>query len=144
VDYAWTGWRRFKEIPLTFKGAAAANSRVLIEDYNNTSALRMGVQRSFASGASLRGGWSGVASAAPDETVTPLLPEQDRSYASIGGELPFMKRWAVEGTYLMVMAPGKRGRIVERATRSQTATQLNTGVYTLDAHVFSFSLKGNF
>ena len=144
VDYAWTGWRRFKEIPLTFKGPAAANSRVLIQDYNNTSALRMGVQRSFASGASLRAGWSGVASAAPDETVTPLLPEQDRAYGSIGGEWPFMKNWAIEGTYLKVMAPGKRGRIVERGSRSQTATQVNTGVYTLDAHVFSFSIKGNF
>lgn len=144
VDYAWTGWRRFKELPVTFKGPASANSRVLIEDYNNTSAVRMGVQRSFTNGASVRGGWSGVASAAPDETVTPLLPEQDRAYASIGGEWPFMDNWAIEGTYLRVMAPGKRGRIVERGSRNQTATQLNTGVYSLDAHVLSFSIKGNF
>lgn len=144
ADYAWTGWRRFKELPVTFKGAAAANSRVLIEDYNNTSALRVGAQRSFTGGAQLRLGFSGVASAAPDETVTPLLPEQDRSYASIGGAYPITKNLTIEGAYLRVMAPGKRGRVDERTLRTQTALALNTGKYELDANVFSISLKANY
>jgi long-chain fatty acid transport protein len=143
ADYAWTGWRRFKELPVTFTGPASASSRILFEDYNNTSALRVGAQRSFTGGASVRLGFSGVASAAPDETVTPLLPEQDRAYLSIGGEYPITKAWSIEGAYLKVMAPGKRGRITERTLRTQTATQLNTGVYELNANVFSVSIKGS-
>jgi len=144
ADYAWTGWRSFKELPVTFLGPANVSSRVLIEDYNNTSAFRLGAQRSFTGGAQLRFGFSGVASAAPAETVTPLLPEQDRAYASIGGAYPITSRITIEGAYLNVMASGKRGRIVERSLRTQTAKQLNTGKYELNAHVFSFSLKANY
>jgi long-chain fatty acid transport protein len=76
--------------------------------------------------------------------VTPLLPEQDRAYVSIGGGYPLTQRITVEGAYLSVIAGGRRGRIVERANRGQTASQLNTGVYELDAHVLSISLKANF
>lgn len=144
ADYAWTGWRRFNELPVEFQGAASASNRVLIEDYNNTSAIRLGAQRTFTGGAELRLGFSGVASAAPDETVTPLLPEQDRAYGSIGAAYPVTSRITLEGAYLKVFAGGKRGRIIERSSRSQTAAQLNSGVYELDANVFSFSLKAIF
>lgn len=142
ADYAWTGWKRFNELPVDFGGPAP--DRVLIEDYNNTSALRVSAQRAFMNGAQLRLGYSGVASAAPDETVTPLLPEQDRAYGSIGGSYPITSNLTIEGAFLRVFAPGKRGRIVERTARSQTATQLNTGVYDLTANVFSFSIKANY
>jgi len=144
ADYAWTGWKRFKELPITFLGAANVSNRVLLEDYNNTSTLRLGAQRDFVSGAALRFGFSAVASAAPDETVTPLLPEQDRAYVSIGGSYPFMQRYAIEGAYLRVMGPGKRGRVDERTARTQTAVQLNTGKYELSANVFSVSLKATY
>jgi long-chain fatty acid transport protein len=144
LDYAFTGWQSFKELPVSFQGPASSSNRVLIEDYNNTSAIRLGAQRSFASGAQLRLGFSGVASAAPDETVTPLLPEQNRAYASIGGAYPVTSRITLEGAYLNVMAAGKRGRIVERPLRTQSAASLNSGVYDLNAHVFSFSLRANY
>jgi len=144
ADYSWTGWRRFNELPIEFQGPASVSNRVLLENYNNTSAIRLGAQRSFTNGAQLRAGFSGVASAAPDETVTPLLPEQDRSYATIGGAYPFMGHYAIEAAYLKVTAPGKRGRIDERTSPSQTAVQLNSGKYELSANVFSISLKANF
>ena len=143
VDYAWTGWKRFNELPVNFSNASTPD-RVLIEDYNHSSALRVGAQRGFTNGAQFRLGFSGVASAAPDETVTPLLPEQDRSYASIGGSYPLTGNLAIEGAYLRVMAAGKRGRIIERTARTQTASQLNSGVYDLSANVFSVSLKANY
>ncbi|HJQ21160.1 MAG TPA: outer membrane protein transport protein [Gemmatimonadaceae bacterium] len=144
ADYTFTGWRRFKELPIEFQGPASVSNRVLIEDYNNSSSVRLGAQRSFTSGAQLRVGFAGVASAAPDETVTPLLPEQDRTYASIGGAYPFMGHYAIEAAYLKVFAPGKRGRIDERTARTQTAAQLNSGVYELNANVFSISLKASY
>lgn len=145
LDYAWVGWRRFKELPVTFLGAANGSNRALIEDYNNSSAIRVGAQRTFpGNGAQLRFGYSGVASAAPDETVTPLLPEQDRAYGAFGGSYPITKMLTVEAGYLRVFAPGKRGRIVERASRNQTATSLNTGKFELSANVLTFSLKANY
>lgn len=144
ADYTWTGWRRFDELPIEFTGPASVSNRVLIEDYNNTSSVRLGAQRSFTGGAQLRLGFAGVASAAPDETVTPLLPEQDRSYVTLGGSYPFMDRFTVEAAYLRVMTPGRRGRVDERNSRTIVASQINSGKYDLSANVFSIGLKASY
>ena len=141
VDYAWVGWRSFKELPVDFQGAAP--DRLLFEDYNNTSSIRLGVDYRFTNGAALRGGFAAAASAAPDATVTPLLPEQDRSYGAIGGGYPITSRLTIDGAYMKIFTPGRRGRLDERATRAQTAEQLNNGSYTLRANIFSLSLKAS-
>jgi long-chain fatty acid transport protein len=144
-DYAWVGWKRFDVLPVTFKGPASGNSRTLIEKYNNSSAIRLGAEYTIPTeGWKLRAGYAGIASAAPPETVTPLLPEQDRNYFTAGVGIPFMKTFALDASYAHVFTPGARGRIVERTSLNQTADQLNTGVYTLSANIFSFTIKANF
>lgn len=161
VDYDWTGWRKFKELPVNFArdsiptfcttGAPTATcdydvlDRSLIEDYNNTSSIRIGAERTLKSGWLVRLGFAGVASAAPDETVTPLLPEQDRTYWTLGTAIPLLKdRATIDAAYGFVLGTGRRGRLDERAARSVTASQINSGVYDLSAHVLSISLKANF
>jgi long-chain fatty acid transport protein len=141
VDYAWVGWRSFKELPVDFQGGAT--DRVLLENYNNTSSLRIGGDYRFTNGAAVRAGFAAAASAAPDVTVTPLLPEQDRSYGSIGGEYPITSRISVDGAYMRIHTPGRRGRLDERTSASQTAEQLNNGSYSLRANIFSLSLKAS-
>jgi long-subunit fatty acid transport protein len=76
-------------------------------------------------------------------TVTPLLPEQDRSYATIGGSYPLTRTLTVDGAYMRIFTPGRRGRLDERAP-GQTAEQLNIGSYTLRANIVSLSLKASF
>lgn len=144
VDYAWTGWKNLNQIVINFQGQAP--DATLIQDYNHSSAIRVSAEYALQQiqGAKLRAGFSGAATAAPDETVTPLLPEQDRNYITIGAGLPVWRAWAIDAAYARVNTPGRRGRIVERASRTQTAAQLNSGVYTLGANVFSVSLKGSF
>ena len=141
VDYAWVGWKSFKQLPVDFEGGAT--DRVLFEDYNNTSSFRLGVDHRFTNGAALRGGFAAAAAAAPDVTVTPLLPEQDRTYGTIGGGYPITSRLTVDGAYMKIFTPGRRGRLDERSARSQTAEQLNNGSYTLRANIFSLSLKAS-
>jgi long-chain fatty acid transport protein len=141
VDYAWVGWKSFKELPVDFQGGAT--DRILYENYNNTSSIRLGLEHRYASGAAIRAGFAAAASAAPDVTVTPLLPEQDRAYGSIGGAYPITKSLVLDGAYSRIFTPGRRGRIDERATLSQTAGQLNIGSYTLRANIFSLSLKAS-
>jgi long-chain fatty acid transport protein len=147
-DYQWTGWKKFKELPVSFfRPSAAPNtalSRVLIEDYNNTSAFRVGAERAFTNKATLRLGAAGATQAAPDATVTPLLPEQPRTYLSIGGSYPIAGNLTLDGAYMNIMTPGRRGRTDERASRSIDATTLNSGVYSLTAHILSLSLKASF
>jgi len=141
LDYAWVGWKAFKELPVDFQGGAT--DKVLLENYNNTSALRLGVEHRYTSGAAIRVGGAATASAAPDITVTPLLPEQDRAYLSLGGRYPINKTFAVDGAYSHIFTPGRRGRIDERTAPTQTADQLNTGAYSLHANIFSISLRAS-
>jgi len=142
ADVAWVGWRVFNTLPVNFTNDAL--DRTLIENYNNTTAIRLGAEYTIPTdGWKLRAGFMGVASAAPAETVTPLLPEQDRAYWTFGASVPLMTRFGLDLGYVHVSTPGARGRIGDR-TLSQTADQVNTGVYDISANVFSFTLRANF
>ena len=142
-DYEYVGWKSFKTLPVTFAGSAP--SRVIQEDYNNTSSLRFGLEHRTEGGFALRGGLAAATSAAPDETVTPLLPEMDRGYGMLGAGIPF-GRFGLDAAYAHIFTSGRRGRIDERATGSTSAQALalNSGFYTLNANIFSLSLKANF
>ncbi|MEO8335880.1 MAG: outer membrane protein transport protein [bacterium] len=144
VDYAYVGWRSFNALPVDFQGTAP--DRVLQEDYNNTSSIRFGAERRFMGGKALRLGFTAATSAAPPETVTPLLPEQDRELAMIGGALPLFSGLVLDATYSHIFTPGSRGRIDERTPMmtSAQALALSSGAYTLNANIFSFSLKYSF
>jgi hypothetical protein len=50
----------------------------------------------------------------------------------------------IEGGYVLVTTPGRRGRTVERTSESQSAAQLNSGKYSLTANIFALSLKASF
>jgi len=143
LDYANIFWTKFKELPVTFKGPAAASSRVLIEDYKNSTAVRASVEQDLGI-AALRAGFSWVKTPAPDETVTPLLPDQDRRNYAFGFGVPFGNRFTLDGSYLKVDTQGRRGRIVERPSRSLSAAALNSGFYRLDANIYSISLKASY
>ena len=141
-DYAWVNWKAFDKLPITFAGPAPSDT--LLEKYNNSSAIRLGVEYTIPTdGWKLRAGFAGVASAAPPETVTPLLPDQDRTYWNVGVGIPLGKTLTLDGTYSHVATSGARGRIVER-TAAQTADQVNSGVFTLSANIFSVTFKANF
>jgi long-chain fatty acid transport protein len=143
VDYAWVGWSKFDVLDLRFTDSTL--NRKLIEDYKNTSAIRLGAEYTMpGNGWKLRGGFVGVAGAAPEETVTPLLPEQDRNYYTLGVGLPLTSTFGLDASYAYIKTPGARGRIVERTSETQTAAQLNSGVYGLTANIFSITLKASF
>lgn len=143
ADYAMIGYKSFKQLPIDFSNSATPD-RTLIEDYNNSSSIRLGAEYTFANKARVRGGFAGVTRAAPDATVTPLLPEQDRANYSLGATYPLWRGLMIEGGYVLVTTPGRRGRIDPRTSESQSAAQLNTGVYSLTANIFALSLKSSF
>ena len=144
MDYAYVGWKSFNQLPVNFQGPAP--SKVLQEDYNNTSSIRLGAEHRYSGGAALRAGYSASTSAAPPETVTPLLPEMDRQLGMIGGYLPLTGGLGIDAAYSHVFGPGSRGRIDERAANSTSvqALALNSGWYALSANIWSFSLKYSF
>jgi len=148
VDAERIGWSKFATLPVTFNGPAKASSRTLIENYHDSWSYRFGaehtVQTGTLTGWSGRVGYSYAQSPAPDETVTPLLPDMNRRNASFGLGIPFGPKYALDASYLHVSTGGRRGRIVERTSTAQTAQQLDSGVYDLSANVFAVALRANF
>jgi len=142
VDGAFVQWEAFDVLPVEFEGGAPDDE--LIEDYENSLGVRAGIEHRFQFGFAGRAGFSYAQTPAPDETVTPLLPDMDRYNFGLGAGIPLGTRYAVDLGYLRVETRGRRGRIVERDDRAQTAEQLNSGAYTLDANVFSISLRASF
>ena len=144
LDYAWVDWSVFNELPVDFSpGGPDANGldRVLFEDYEDSWSVRGSVDYAFGNGWTGRAGAGYVSTPAPDVTVTPLLPDQDRYNFGAGLSVPFGSRYVLDAGYWRVETPGRRGRILERASRDETAAQLNGGFYELNANVLSLSLK---
>jgi long-chain fatty acid transport protein len=144
LDYAWVGWSSFRELPVNFQGANAPPDRVLIEDYDNSWAVRGSVDYAFGNGWVGQLGSSYVRTPVPDFTVTPLLPDMDRYNFAGGLSIPLTEHFAVDASYLRVETKGRRGRIVERTDRAQTAQELNGGFYNLNANILSLSLRASF
>lgn len=140
-DYAWVGWHTFRDLNVDFQGGAT--DKVLQEDYNNTSSFRFGAERRYSNGGALRLGFTAATSAAPPETVTPLLPEQDRELVMLGGFWPLTKSIGIDAAYSHLFTQGSRGRLDERATGSSAAAAIaqNNGAYTLSANILSLGLK---
>jgi long-chain fatty acid transport protein len=142
VDYHWVGWKSFETLPVDFQGGAT--DRTLIENYDNSWSIRTGIEHSFQNRWAGRAGFSFVNTPVPNETVTPLLPDMDRYNFNVGVGVPFGGRYVLDAAYLRVETEGRRGRIVERTSTTQTAAQLNGGFYRLNANIFSLSLRANF
>lgn len=145
ADFIWANFASFDELPVDFQNPATPD-RVLLEEYENSWSVRTGVEHAFAIGIKGRAGFAFVSSPAPDVTVTPLLPDMNRRYYTLGVGVPLSPTYTVDVGYLHIDTSGRRGRIRERTAESAAATaaQLNSGFYTLDANVLSLSLRANF
>lgn len=150
LDYALIDWSSFQALPVNF-GATSPLTRTLIEDYKNSNSVRVGLDHTFGAnamsglleGVSGRLGFAYAQTPAPDVTVTPLLPDMNRYNFTGGLGIPLGRSLALDATYLRVETEGRRGRIGDR-TAAQTAAQVNTGFYSLNANIFSLSLKAQF
>jgi len=159
VDYALIQWSSFKTLPVNF-GTGSPLTRTLIEDYTNSNSVRVGFEHRFGAttmaakmknatppaqnGVALRLGFAYAGTPAPDVTVTPLLPDMNRYNFTGGLGIPLGDVFALDASYLRVETEGRRGRVIERTSESQTAGSLNGGWYALNANIFSASLKVRF
>ncbi|HET7586126.1 MAG TPA: outer membrane protein transport protein [Gemmatimonadaceae bacterium] len=141
-DVAWVDWSAFKELDINFAGAAP--DQRLIQDYEDSWSFRSGIEYAFPRQIMGRAGFNFVQTPVPDVTVSPILPDMDRYNLTLGVGVPVTDHLSLDATYLRVESQGRRGRIVERTSRAQTAAELNSGFYTLDANVWSFSLNAHF
>lgn len=152
ADYTFFTWSDFDVLPVTFGGENPPPNRAILEEYDDSWRVSAGVDHvldnrllgGLVNNWAVRAGFGYAKSPAPDVTVTPLLPEQNRRNYTVGVGIPLGPRWGLDVGYLKVDTDGRRGRIVERDDPSQTAEDLNTGFFRLDANILSLSLRARF
>lgn len=142
VDYQWTGWSSFDVANIDF--AEAGRDADLILDYQNTNTFRAGAELMATDRLALRGGFIYNTEAERAASVTPLLPENERNYysAGIGYRLP--RGLSLDLGYQYIDQADRRGRVRGRTSLDQTAEQLNTGVYSINAHVVNATFSYRF
>ncbi len=142
-DYQLTQWTVFDEIVLDFSNPATPQETI-VQNYKNASGLRFGVEYEASEKFVLQGGYLYNQAAAPDETVTPLLPEASRNHITLGVGLrpsPAFELWV---SYQRLMQKDRDGRIVAPLPGQPPTTDLNSGVFSFGGHLIGITASVHF
>jgi len=130
-DYQYTNWHAFDVLPINGQYLQS----VITESYNDVNGFRMGTEIKLGAKNVLRAGLNLHGAAAPDQTVTPNLPEGSRHEFSIGFGSQISKSTRLDFAYLYLGQPDRAGR---------TGQMPNNGIYSFMAHLLSASLVVGF
>ncbi len=131
VDYQRTNWSLFDTLTIT---PQIATQIVNVENYTSTNGVRIGAEFGLG-GAILRAGFDGHGPAAPDETVTPLLPEASRKEFTAGVTVPAKGKVQVDFAYMYINQSDRAGR---------STNGPNNGTYHYYGNLFSGGFSVHF
>ena len=137
ADYQFTGWSSFDEIPLEFE---KLGDRSREEGYDDTHAVRLGAEYDVVEQLTARAGYLYNTAAAPDEVITPLLPESDRNQFTIGAGWRPVETFEVNVSYQLLQQNDRRGRVRGALPGESVTTDLNQGLYSFGANLFGATL----
>ncbi|HXQ28705.1 MAG TPA: outer membrane protein transport protein [Gemmatimonadales bacterium] len=139
ADYQWTHWAAFSVLSLRFTPDTSLNQQ-LYQDYQNTSTIRLGAEWVKSDALTIRVGYLYNQAAAPDQTVTPLLPEGARNELTAGVTAKLAPRVTAAVAYQYIHQNDRLGRTRE-TPNVQPTTALNDGLYTFGASLFAATLS---
>lgn len=133
ADYMFTHWALFDRIVIQRANVSAPT--VMTENYKNTHGVNLGIEHEVNQDLVVRGGFVGHSAAAPDETVTPLLPEGPRKQISGGFGLHVAGGLRADVYYMYLLQSDRRGR---------TVVGTNNGTYSFMSNLFGISFSYEF
>ena len=128
ADYQWIQWSAFDTVTLDFSNPIPPDE-ALAQNYHDTNAVRLGAQYGISPMLRLSGGYFHNQAAAPDENVTPLLPDAARNHFTVGAGWTPHPKFTLDLAYQFVRYDDRRGRIVNPPPGQAPTTALNSGVY---------------
>jgi long-chain fatty acid transport protein len=143
ADYQFTGWESFDLARIDFSSENGRDSDLVL-DYQDTHTWLFGAEYAVAPVLDLRAGFRFNTAAERDASVSPFLPEAERNYYTLGLGYDFLETMRLDLGYQLVDQSDRRGRVRNRASLDQTAEDLNVGVFSSEAHVFSVSVAYGF
>ena len=139
VDYHWVDWSAFDSVVLDFSNPATPDE-VLHQNYRDSHALRFGGEWTLKEAVRVRSGYAFTSAAAPDETVTPLLPDAQRHHLTAGVGLHVRPGITLDLAYQFVDHAARRGRTVNPPAGVRPTTALNSGVYQSHANIVGITM----
>lgn len=140
-DVQWTQWSSWDSVVVDFDNAP---DEPLILDYQDALTYRVGADYSINDRVLLHAGYSYNKPAAKDASVSPFLPDAERYFISGGVGFRVSERFSLNAFGMSAKVGARRGRVVNRESLSQTAEQLNEGLYTSTAQLFGATLTYHF
>jgi long-chain fatty acid transport protein len=136
ADYQFTNWSLFDEVVIRNQFAPPTT---LVEHYKDTHGIRLGADYAHARGVAIRGGFDTHTAAAPDQSVTPLIPDAPRREYTAGVTVPLFGHARMDVAYLFVDQQDRRGRTTDGGLVAPTAA-VNNGSYRYHANLLGASV----
>jgi long-chain fatty acid transport protein len=143
ADFQQVVWGWFQSLNGTFANALTPPLN-RYEGYKDTYGYRFGTEYRYNNKYTLRAGYLHHTGAAPDITVTPVLPEGARNEFTFGVGATLTSQWHADIAYQYVRQDDRRGRVIDPAAGAIATTGLNSGLYQFAAHLFAVGLALNF
>jgi long-chain fatty acid transport protein len=140
TDVQFVRWSHFDELALQFERLP---QKILREDYENTVGFRFGAEYAVNQNYTARAGFLSHGAAAPDQTVTPSLPEGPRSEITAGLGATLTPKLHVDVAYQYIDQADRRGRSRDGGLAAPTSA-INNGLYTFSAHLFAATFTYKF
>lgn len=139
ADYQWTHWSLFDTITIVNQFAPPT---ILVENYSNTNGARIGGEYDIGR-TIVRAGFDVHGAGAPDQSVTPVLPEAARREFAAGVALPIGSTMRIDLAYMFVDQSDRAGRTTDGGLAVPTAA-LNNGTFHYFANLFSVGFSIHF
>jgi long-chain fatty acid transport protein len=136
ADYQFTNWSLFDEVVIR---SDVAPPTTLVESYKDTHGIRLGGEYTLAGGTAVRAGFDTHTAGAPDQSVTPLLPEAPRLEYAAGVTIPLFHDAKLDLAYMFVDQQGRRGRTTDGGMAVPTPA-VNNGTYRYHANLLGASV----
>lgn len=98
ADITWTGWSKFKELRVV-NSSTGATAALTDENWEDTYRVSLGVNHRYNERWMARGGVAFDQSPVPDANRTARIPDNDRTWLSLGGQYKPSKESAVDFGY---------------------------------------------
>ncbi len=140
ADYQYVNWALFDE--LAIDGSTGLDKRI-VENYGSTNGFRIGTEIGATDAFVVRAGFVTHDAAAPDETVTPNLPEGDRNLYTVGFGWNLTKDFVFDFAYNYLQQDDRDGRTGDCGSEQPTVA-CNNGVYKFHANLIGANLSLRF
>jgi long-chain fatty acid transport protein len=100
IDFEWTFWRRFQDIPLTFpEDKTGSLSQSLPQNWSDAFVLRWGNEVAVTDAFTLRAGCGFDENPISDQYLSPMLPDSHRIFTAVGAGYRFPFGLTLDATY---------------------------------------------